>query len=329
MLLRYFIQRIIFLVIVFLSVSILLFGAYRLIPGDPVSRSIGDERPVGVNPYQWAEMQQAERDRLGLDYPLPVQYFRWLTNVLQGDFGHSFIHRRPVNEVLVQPIRTTLKLNAFVMVFTFMIAIPLGITTAVKKGSVYDNTVQTTTLLGFSLPMFITAILGIMVFAVWLGWFPVSGYGTPGFDGTSWQIFMDRMRFLAIPIMISVFASLAPLTRYIRVAMIDSLSQDYVRTARAKGLSEGSVIYRHAFRNSLIPFVTSLMGWVIGLIGGSVVIETIFSINGMGGTMIAALRNLDYNLAMGIQMIFTLIALIGYIVLDIVYILVDPRVRLS
>ncbi|MCL2547400.1 MAG: ABC transporter permease [Oscillospiraceae bacterium] len=327
--LRYLGKRLISLVVVFFIISIVLFGVFRLMGGDPVSIMIGDSRPAGVTYEAWEQMRQNEAQRLGLDQPLPIQYFRWITDLLQGDLGFSITHRRPVTQVLPTPIQTTLLLNSIVMLLTFLIAIPLGITTAVKKGSVYDSSVQTSTLLGFSLPMFITAIVGIMVFSVWLGWLPVSGFGTPGLEGSAWTLFWDRMRFLALPIMILTFAQLAPLTRYIRVAMIDALSQDYTRTARAKGLGEVAVIYKHAFRNSQIPFVTSLMGWILSLIGGTIVIETIFSINGMGGTFISALNLRDYNLALAISMLFTIIALVGYIILDFIYVLVDPRVRLD
>jgi len=220
------------------------------------------------------------------------------------------------------------------MFIVFLISVPLGVTTAIKKGSVYDSAAQTVTLFGFSIPIFITAIVAIMIFAVWLGLTPVSGFGDPMFlinnpEATAWQIFVDRIPFMILPIGVLSFASLAQLSRVVRATMIDAMSQDYVRTARAKGLREGAVIWSHAFRNSMIPFVTILIGWILSLLSGSFVIETIFGINGMGRLFIVSIMSQDYNMALAIQMIFTAIILVGYIVLDFLYVVVDPRVRLD
>jgi peptide/nickel transport system permease protein len=148
-------------------------------------------------------------------------------------------------------------------------------------------------------------------------------------DATAWQIFVDRIPFLILPVGVLSFASLAGLSRIVRATMIDAMSQDYVRTARAKGLREGAVIWSHAFRNSMIPFVTTLIGWILSLLSGSIVIETLFGINGMGRAFINAIMSQDYNMALAIQMIFTAIILVGYIILDFLYLLVDPRVRLD
>ncbi|MCL2408368.1 MAG: ABC transporter permease [Oscillospiraceae bacterium] len=333
MLLLYLAKRLFYMVVVFLIISVLLFAIYQFIPGDPVLRFM-DPEEQRLPPEAFEIIYNDIRARLGLDRPVHIQYLRWMGNMLQGDFGMSLQFSRPVNEVLRAPVRVTLQMNLIIMVIVFLVSVPLGITSAVKKGGIYDNSIQTTTLLGFSLPIFILAILGVMIFAVWLGLTPVSGFGDPLFlihnpDASAWEIFLDRLPFLALPVGVLSFAQLAPLTRIVRVSMIDALSQDYVRTARAKGLREGSVIYRHAFRNSLIPFVTSLVGWLIGLLTGSIVIETIFSLGGMGRLLINALQSLDYDLALAIQTIFILIALVGYLVVDFVYVLIDPRVRLD
>ena len=173
-----------------------------------------------------------------------------------------------------------------------------------------------------------------MVFSVWLGITPVRGFGNPLFvlthpDPTWWDIFLDRLPFMILPISVLAFSSLAGLTRIIRATMIDAMSQDYIRTARAKGLREGSVIMGHGFRNSLIPFVTSLMGWILSLLSGSIIIENIFGINGMGRALIGSIMAMDYNMALAILTIFTVIILIGYLVVDFMYVLVDPRVRLD
>jgi peptide/nickel transport system permease protein len=333
MLVRYFAKRLIYMVFVFLVISLLIFLIYKMVPGDPVMRFMDpeDQRlPPEIKQIIYDEISA----RLGLDRPLHIQYIRWLGNILQGDFGISLIHSRPVLAVLRGPILVTLQMNLIIMIIVFLVSVPLGVTTAIKKGSIYDNTAQTVTLLGFSIPIFITAIVAIMVFSVWLNLTPVSGFGDPMFlinnpDATSWQIFLDRVPFLILPIGVLSFASLAGLSRIVRATMIDAMSQDYVRTARAKGLREGAVIWSHAFRNSMIPFVTTLIGWILSLLSGSIVIETIFGINGMGRAFIGAIMSQDYNMALAIQMIFTAIILVGYIILDFLYLLVDPRVRLD
>ena len=333
MLLRYFLKRLIYMVVVFIVISMVIFTIFQMVPGDPVLRFMSpeDQRlPPGVFDILYDEI----RLRLGLDRPLHIQYIRWLTNMLQGDFGQSIQHSRSVNEVLPGPLIVTLQINAIVMFIVFLVSVPLGITSAIKRGSVYDNTVQTVTLLGLSLPMFIIAIAAIMFFSVFLSLTPVSGFGDPLFiihnpDATAWEIFLNRLPFIVLPVMILSFASLAGLTRFVRVSMIDALSQDYIRTARSKGLGEGSVVYRHAFRNSMIPFITSLVAWLIGLVGGAIVIETIFGIMGMGRLFVDALSHFDWNLALIINTIFTVMILIGYLLVDFAYVLVDPRVRLT
>jgi len=321
------------MVVVFLVISVIIFAIYQLVPGDPVMRFLNPEE-MRLEPEAFDIIYNQMRERLGLDRPIHIQYLRWLGNLVQGDFGMSVTHQRPVIEVLRGPIMVTLQMNLIIMFIVFLIAVPLGITTAVKKGTIYDNTAQTVTLLGFSIPTFITAILAVFLFSLVLELTPVSGFGTPMFlidnpDATSWEIFLDRLPFMILPIAVLSFASLAGLTRIVRATMIDALSQDYIRTARAKGLREGSVIYSHAFRNSLIPFVTSLVFFLIGLLTGSIVMERIFSIMGMGRAFIDAILSQDYNFALAIQTIFTAMILVGYLILDFLYVLVDPRVRLD
>ena len=321
------------MIFVFLIISLLIFSIYKMVPGDPVMRFMDpeDQRlPPEIREVIYNEIVA----RLGLDRPLHIQYLRWLGNILRGDFGISLIHSRAVLAVLRGPMLVTVQMNIIIMFIVFLISVPLGVTTAIKKGSVYDSAAQTVTLFGFSIPIFITAIVAIMIFAVWLGLTPVSGFGDPMFlinnpEATAWQIFVDRIPFMILPIGVLSFASLAQLSRVVRATMIDAMSQDYVRTARAKGLREGAVIWSHAFRNSMIPFVTILIGWILSLLSGSFVIETIFGINGMGRLFIVSIMSQDYNMALAIQMIFTAIILVGYIVLDFLYVVVDPRVRLD
>lgn len=333
MLLRYLGKRLIYMVAVFILISIIIFGIFQLVPGCPVLRhmNVEDQR---LPPGAFEAIYNQIRQRFGLDRPIHIQYLRWMQNILQGDFGQSISHNMPVSAVLDGPLQVTLQMNLMVMAIAFIVSVPLGITTAVKKSSLYDNTAQVVTLLGLSLPQFIIAIAAVMIFSVWLGLTPVSGFGNPLFlienpDASAWAIFLDRLPFFILPIGVLSFASLAGLTRFVRVAMIDALSQDYIRTARSKGLGEGAVIWSHAFRNSLIPFVTSLVAWLIGLLSGFIIVETIFGIGGMGRLFFNALMSFDFNLALVIQMIFIVILLIGYLLVDFAYVLVDPRVRLT
>jgi len=221
------------------------------------------------------------------------------------------------------------KLNLYSLAAIFAITVPLGITTAVRKKSIYDNSVQVVTIIGFSLPTFIFAILFIFLFAIVIPIFPISGTGTPNFQGTGIYKFFDSFRYMSLPLIVMVFTGLGGITRYVRAAMIDALRMDYIRTARAKGLTEKVVIYSHAFRHSLIPFVTIFTASLVGLFGGSLMIESIFNWNGMGNIMITALRQTDFAVALSMNMFYALLALVGNLIMDLVYGLVDPRVRLS
>ena len=333
MLLRYLAKRLIYLVIVFIVISMLIFIVYRMVPGDPVMMHMNPEE-ARLPPAAFEVVYNEIRARLGLDRSLPVQYGIWLSNMVRGDFGLSLNHNMPVTTVLQGPVMVTLQLNIIAMILVIIICVPLGISSAVKRGGIYDNAIQTITLMGFSLPVFITAILFVMIFAVWLGLTPVSGFGNPLFaiqnpDATSWEIFLDRVPFMILPISVMVFTGLAGLTRLIRVSMIDALSQDYTRTARAKGLREGAVIFSHAFRNAQLPFVTSIAGSFIALLTGSIILEELFSVSGMGRLFIDSLRTLDFNVALAISTIFTVLTLVGYLLLDFVYVLIDPRVKLE
>jgi len=282
-----------------------------------------------MRPADFQRLQEDIRRQLGLDDPLITQFFKWIGRMITGDFGRSIAFRQPVVEIIKAPMANTLRLNAITMLFVFIITIPLGITTAVKKGTIYDNTVQVVTILGLSLPTFITSIAFILLFAVLLQWLPIGGANSPGFIGTGFARILDSAKHMILPVSVMVFTSLGSLTRYIRATMIDALRMDYIRTARAKGLTEKVVIYSHAFRNSLIPFMTILVGWFIGLFGGSIMIERIFTWNGMGNLYISSILLFDYGVALTLGMFYVLIGLMGNLIIDILYTIIDPRIRLS
>jgi peptide/nickel transport system permease protein len=319
---------VLYIIVVFFIMSVIIFFLFKLTPADPVRMYTADMQQ-SMRPADFERMKEEVRQFLGLDQPLVIQYFKWMGTMLRGEFGLSIVYRQPVISVIKAPMSNTLKLNAITMILVFAIVIPLGITTAVRKGTVYDNTVQVITILGLSLPEFVTALAAMLLFSLILGWTPLTGTYTPGFQGSSFAFFLDKARHMVLPVGVMVFTSLASLTRYIRVSMIDALRMDYVRTARAKGLREKVVIYSHAFRNSLIPFVTILVSWFLAIFSGSVMVERIFLWNGMGNLFISSIQAFDYAVVLALEMFYVLIALVGNLIIDIVYTLVDPRIRLS
>ncbi|HOK62758.1 MAG TPA: ABC transporter permease [Soehngenia sp.] len=325
---KYVGKRIMYMILVFFIMSIALFFLYNLIPGDPARAELEPLRnKLTAEEYQYR--YQLARERLGLDDPMPIRYAKWMSGVLQGDFGMSSIYKAPVREVIVSPMKITVFINIFSIIITLAITIPLGIFTAVKKNSIFDKSVQVLTIVGYSIPVFIIALLFIYLFAVRLGWFPVSGLNTPNFSGTAWEEFKDTMYHLALPLGVLTVGSLGGLTRYVRAAMIDALSMDYIRTARAKGLKERVVIFSHAWRNALLPVITLIISWLMSVFAGSLVIERMFNLKGMGDFYISALTNQDYNVAMAIQLFYIILALLGNLLSDLSYGVVDPRVRVN
>ena len=324
--LNYIIRRIVYIFFVFFIVSVIVFSLFKLAPADPV-RMYTEGLQNDMKPADFERYKEQIRQMLGLDQPLIIQYFKWMGTMLSGDFGRSLVYRQPVTEVIKAPMANTLRLNAITMLFVFLITIPLGITTAVKKGTIYDNSVQVVTILGLSLPTFITSLAAILLFSLVLNWLPIGGAYTPGFQGDGFASFIDKARHMILPISVMVFTSLGSLTRYIRATMIDALRMDYIRTARAKGLTEKVVIYSHAFRNSMIPFMTILVGWFLSLFGGSIMIEQIFNWNGMGKLYISSVVVFDYAVALTLVMFYVLIGLIGNLIIDMIYTIIDPRIR--
>ena len=324
--LKYILKRLLYVVGVFFVISIILFTLFKSIPGDP-ARTVLEGNRVGMDPAVYQMMYEQAREKLGLDDPLYIQYFKWITRMLTGDFGYSIHYRTEVSRVIRSPLMNTAMINMANLVLCFTIAISLGIVAALKRGTPIDGFVQFITVLGNSLPSFIIAILLILTFSVKFKLLPISGMGTPDFRGTDLEATIDRMRYMALPLATLTLSSLGGLTRYVRAGMIEALSMDCIRTARAKGLVEKGVIFSHAFRNALIPIITVTAVWFINIFGGSAAIERVFVWNGMGKLMIDALSNNDYAVALAVQMFFALIALLGNLVVDIVFGLADPRIK--
>ena len=325
---RYLVKRLVYIVFVFFIISILMFFIYKSMPGDPVTMMLGESRN-SMKPEAYQALYDRTRQELGLDKPLVIQYLIWIGNMLTGDFGYSTQYKRQVVDVIGTPMLNTLMLNALSMIVTFVIAIPLGIATAVRKNSVFDKFVQVITIVGYSLPSFIIALLFIFAFSVKIPIFPISGVRTAGFEGNAFQMAMDTMWHMALPVIVMSISVIGSITRYVRAEMIDVLRMDYIKTARAKGLKEKTVIYVHAFRNALIPIVTIATAWVVTLFGGSVVIENVFLWPGLGQMLINGLLQRDFSIVLTMQMFYVVLSLTGNVIMDIAYTIVDPRVRLE
>lgn len=316
------------MIFVFFFMSLILFFLYNLIPGDPARMEVEHLKDI-LTPEEYQHRYELARQRLGLDDPLIIRYGKWISGVLKGDLGISKVYKQPVKDVIKQPLKFTIKMNVFVILFVLAITIPLGIQCAIKQNSPFDKTVQVLTVVGHSIPVFIIALLFIFLFAVKLNWFPVSGMATPNFKGTGFDIIMDKLKYLVLPVTVVIIGSLAGMTRYVRAAMIDALSMDYVKTARAKGLREKVVIYSHAWRNALLPVITLIIGWLMSIFSGSMVVERMFGLHGMGKFYIDALTEQDYQVALAIQMLYIIVALLSNLLTDISYGFVDPRVRVD
>ena len=336
---KYLLKRIVYLVIVFFVVSLMMYAIYNLIPSDPAMIQMEPLRKT-LKPDIWQQQYQELRQEMGLNDNLLVRYARWMgfipdvngkfSGMLEGDFGRSINYKRPVVDIIGTPMLNTIILNFLSTILTLAITIPLGIYCAVHARKASDSAIQAATVVGYSLPTYLIGILFIFIFAVVLRIFPTGGAKTPGSSYTGIMEFLDRLHYMALPILVLVFTGLAGMTRTVRAAMIDTLSQDYIRTARAKGLKEKVVIYSHAWRNALLPVSTSIMGWMIGVFtGGSLVIENTFALNGTGRLYWNALTTTDYELVLAMQMFYTLVSLVGVLLTDLSYTLVDPRVRID
>ena len=325
---RYLLKRLIYIIFVFFIISILMFAIYKSMPGNPVDIMLGDSKTT-MKPEAYQALYEQTVKSLGLDKPLPVQYFAWISNMLTGNFGYSTQYKQEVINVIGAPMANTVMLNILTMFVVFLISIPLGILTAVRKNSVFDKSVQVLTIVGYSIPTFIIALLAIFLLAVKFPIFPISGVSTAGSTATGLTAMLDKLHHMALPVLVMSVSGIGGITRYVRAEMIDVLRMDYIKTARAKGLSEKVVIYVHAFRNALIPVVTVTTWWVVGLFGGSIVIESVFLWPGLGKMLIDALLQRDFAVVLTMQMFYVVLSLAGNVIMDIAYTMVDPRVRLD
>jgi len=318
-------KRLLSLLPVVIIISIMLFTIMKMMPGDPVRYMI----PPGsiLDPIAYEDLYRAAYERLGLDKPVIIQYFIWFAKMVTGDYGYSSSYQIAVRDVIGEPLRNSIIINVFSITLAFLISIPVGIKSAVKKDSLHDRGWQIFSLVGISMPTFFIGLTLIFLFALTLNWLPSGGmpYQNPG----SPEYYGQFLRHLVLPVATLTLGALAGTIRYVRGAMLEALSKDYIRTARSKGLKDKVVIYTHAFRNALIPVVTILSFSIVGLFGGSAITEAIFVWNGIGTVLIRALNVRDFNLVLVMNMFYAVLALGANIVMDISYALVDPRVKLE
>jgi peptide/nickel transport system permease protein len=324
--LAYALRRLLLAVPLLIGITFVSFAVLHLAPGDPVEIQTGD-----LSQQHSAKAYQALRELYGLDQPLPVQYWNWLSRMARLDFGRSFApHGRPVIAMISERLPITLLLNAVEMIIIVALAVPIGVLSATRQYSVFDKVTTIFVFVGFATPDFWLALLLMMLFGVQLQWLPISGL-----RHLNWEYMpffaqqVDFLSHLVLPIVVATFGGLAGFSRYMRQSMLEVVRQDYIQSARAKGLAERVVIGKHALRNALLPIVTILGLSLPTLIGGSVIVESIFAIPGMGQLMVQAAFERDYPVLMGNLVVVSTLTLLANLTADVTYSLVDPRIRVS
>ncbi|MBN1384235.1 MAG: ABC transporter permease [Elusimicrobia bacterium] len=318
----YIFRRLLLTIPVLIGITIITFLVMHLSPGKPTDVLTDMNQKITV------EARQRLVKLYGLDKPMHIQYLSWFKRIIKLDFGKSFKDDRPVIGKIIERLPATLLLNFLSIILIFIITIPIGVFSAVKKDSLFDKITTVTVFIGFSVPTFWLAILLMILFGLNLGWFPISGFRSINFnDLTLLEKFTDIAKHLALPVFVSAFTGLAAMSRYTKSAMLEVLHQDYIRTARAKGLPETTVIFKHALRNALIPIITIIGLTLPELIGGSFIFETIFAWPGMGRLGYEAIMARDFSTIMGVGTIVAVLTLLGNLIADVTYAYVDPRIR--
>ena len=319
----YFIKRLLEMIPTIIGITLVSFFIIHLAPGKPT------DILAELNPKITPEAREKLEKYYGLDKPIITQYGIWLKRVVKLDFGDSFsTDKRPVWDKIKERLPITIIINVLSLILVILIAIPIGVSSATHQYSLYDKITTVAVFVGFAIPTFWLALLLMILFGIYLDWLPISGIRSLDYDNLSaggkvW----DLASHLILPVLLEAFGGLAGLSRYMRSNMLEVIRSDYITTARAKGLSERVVIYKHAMRNALLPVITILGLSVPGLIGGSVIFETIFAIPGMGQLFYMSVMMRDYPLIMGILTIGAILTLAGNILADIGYAVADPRIR--
>lgn len=319
---QYLIKRIISSIPILFGITIITFAVMHLTPGKPT------DLMTDMNMKVSAQSKERLQKLYGLDKPVYIQYTDWLKRFVFFDFGTSFKDSRPARDKIFERLPATILLNLVSLLLTCLIAIPIGIYSAIKKDSIIDKGLTVILFICFSIPSFWLALMFMILFGLQLGWVPISGLYSFNFDNMN--IFMkivDISKHLILPVAVSVIVSLATLSRYTRSGMLDVLKQDYIKTAYAKGLSQKQVIFKHALKNTLLPMITIIGLSIPALIGGSFIFETIFSYPGIGRLGYEAVMSRDYPVVMGIATLSAILTLAGNIIADIAYKFADPRIK--
>ncbi len=320
----YLIRRLLGLVPILFLITLISFGIMHLAPGKPTDAA------TSFNPKVSLEARQRMEKLYGLDQPLPVQYGRWLARMARFDFGRSFIDDRSVTTKIVERLPITLTINIWSLLLILGISIPLGVLAAVRPEGLFDRLTTVFVFIGYSTPSFWLALLCMAFFGVTLHWLPISGIHSLDHDSFGLiQRWFDTAWHLVLPVGVTAFVSLAGMSRYMRSTMVEVLQQDYIRTARAKGLSERRVLFHHGLRNGLLPLITILGLSLPDLIGGSVIAETIFSVPGMGRLFYDAVMARDYPVVMALVTIGAILTMLGNLLADLAYAYADPRIRVG
>jgi peptide/nickel transport system permease protein len=321
----YALRRLILAIPLLIGITFVSFLVIHLAPGEPTDVQ-GD-----VQSQSDKELRARLKEIYGLDKPLHVQYWNWVSRLVRLDFGRSFSpDARPVLQKIGERLPITLLLNIVELAIIVVFAIPIGVMSATRQYSKFDKVTTVFVFVGFATPDFWLALMLMIVFGVQLGWLPISGLRSPMWEYLSfWQQQWDFVGHLVLPVLVATFGGLAGFSRYMRQSMLEVIRQDYIQSARAKGLAEGVVIGKHALRNALLPIVTVLGLSLPGLIGGSVIVESIFAIPGMGQLMVQAVFERDYPVIMGNLVIVAALTLVANLIADLTYSLVDPRIRVA
>ena len=317
---KYLFRRLLITIPTLLGISAVLFTILALAPGDPFEE-------LALNPNIPAGVRLNLRHQFGLDDPIPVRYLRWLTSMLRGDWGYSFVSRVDVDALILQRLPTTLFVLGTAYGLALLIALPVGVISAVRPYSLFDQIATTFAFVGYSLPTFFTGLLFILLFSLYLDWLPFI-YSTT-VEAYGWRWVVEHLRQAAMPIAVLGLFEAASLTRFVRASMLDVIHQDFVTTARAKGLTELRTILGHVLRNALIPVVTIVALQLPGIFTGAVITEQIFRVPGIGSLLITSIQSTDTPVVMAITFVYSMLVVVFNLMADIIYGFLDPRITYS
>ena len=318
---KFIVRRLLITLPQIILLSVIIFLLAQMMPGDALTGLVDPN----LDPVTIAE----QRERLGLNDPWHIQYIDWVSNALKGDLGQSFRFKMEVTDLIGQRLNNTVWLSLVTLIFTYLIAIPLGITSGRYNDTLRDQVITGYTYVGFATPLFIFALIALWIFGFNLGWFPTGGSVTPGLARGTLDFYISRLYHLILPALSMALISTVSTVQYLRNEIIDTKQKDFILTARAKGASESRVYNRHILRNSLLPIAAFFGFQITGLIGGTVFIETIYSFPGMGLLLMEAIQGRDYSVVTSVVLLFGMASILGALLSDIILSLVDPRLRIK